>query len=293
MTLLDDDAFLCMRAKALLGDLEARLARFQDAVQRCSSPAWVWDGSRVFEHQAARSLATEIIGQLWFDDDRDGRETPKLCGAVAIPSSMGASITGINSIKQELQRCLIALGLRSRSLAQEALHGRGAVVRQEMANLGMGRLSRKSAYRPLRFFDEPPATLSFGLASMSKSIRVMTVDQAQEALLALGSADVPHIGIQLARLAELGSQEALAQVQSQAPHFKANGVYVRECAGERHTERLTLDAALPFFVAASSTFPECRVAESRTRRRRKDRLIEDVPFLPSIRVHRYLQSGDN
>ena len=101
--------------------------------------------------------------------------------------------------------------------------------------------------------------------------------------------ETSQIRFEMQRLAEINNDELLAQVRSVCPHLRANIVFAEDSGVSRRLMQvplpilvpLKINDQLPDFVAVSSKPPVS------PRLRRADVRIEDEPFLPSIRVHRY------
>jgi hypothetical protein len=126
------------------------------------------------------------------------------------------------------------------------------------------------------------------------SIKRITARDAQRQLLNLSPRE-PHIEIQLERLAALPESAPLAKVQRPPPSVHANMVW--SVPGISEPRRLTRAASLPFLIEGdhwpkhpADVLPPaphedgCRLA-------RADRRIHHEPFLPSIRVHRYVSEA--
>jgi hypothetical protein len=92
------------------------------------------------------------------------------------------------------------------------------------------------------------------------------------------------------KLARLSESEMLARVRTVVPHLRANLVFEDGTGG---IQRRLMQTPLPLLVplAPPQPLPEFVPIPAepvgQIRLRRSDVRIEDEPFLPSIRIHRY------
>jgi hypothetical protein len=169
---------------------------------------------------------------------------------------------------------------------QGRLAKRYAMLNERLAREGLNRLHLKQVYRHIPLVVNRPEKVGFSWYTSGRSIKKITKKEAYDLLCRLNT-DATHIKIQLERLATLKDSEPLARVQNQAPVLRANLVYTDK-------KRKSMNVSLPLMFPSEGKreLPEFNVPmstppTSRSRLVRSDNKLEDEPFLPSIRVHRY------
>jgi len=261
----------------------------QLAEQLLSSDLPLWLPLTDSEQRAAidpRRKAVALYCNLWHQGDGDGRRTDSRHGLVAIDALIAAQVERVNAAKQQFQT---ALGPFRAQQAEwrKALQSRGTELREALASKGLTRLHLKQCYRLLPLEQRHPQRVGFNWYSSGRSIKRMTPEAVQQALLKMG-ADKPHISLQLAQLAQLAAHTPLAQVQQQAPLMRCNLSFADGAI--RHAMNLSLP--LLFLQQPGAPFPvynepPLAAPSGRQRQVRSDCRLEETPFLPSLRIHRY------
>ncbi|WP_430462559.1 DNA replication terminus site-binding protein [Thalassolituus sp. LLYu03] len=235
-------------------------------------------------------LLGELITDVWYRDGQDGRETRSRHGLIAANESIMQAARLANERKDDFRTAVQQL---QSELEKADLHDRLDQLAQRHASLrdslhfsGLSRLHLKQCYRHLPVLEHLPLRVGFSWYAHGRSIKRLSVSEAEQKLLALGE-DKTHIQVQLAKLAALPLQQSLAQVQTLAPVVRANLVYGNDAPRARQA----MNAPLPLFVPGELLPEFNQIAseppEARTRQRRGDQRISDEPYLPSIRAHLY------
>jgi hypothetical protein len=155
--------------------------------------------------------------------------------------------------------------------------------------MGAARLNLKQAYRHIPLLDQRPLKVGFTWSKQGRVIQRTRVAEARRLLEQ--RVETPQIHQELQRLAEIPDDEILARVRSVCPHLRANIVFAAP-EGSGVLRRL-MQTPLPILIPLqrSESLPEfVPVAPdllTNPRLRRADVRIEDEPFLPVIRIHRY------
>lgn len=235
----------------------------------------------------------EALFDMWHQQDQDGRETRNYIAIIAANEELLEAIHSINQAKagfsERLQHIKQALP-ESFSDAKSRLPQRHPQVDEALRRNGLARLHLKQSWRQLPIAQAPVSRVRFAWYSSGRSIKRMSVQEAEKRLLQLDT-DADHIRIQLRKLADIPSSEILAQVQTQAPLMRAN-LFFTEPLADGHTRR-ALNAAMPIFVPENSqrlphiNVPPLQPPTTRTRARRRDEKLEQDAFLPSLRIYRY------
>jgi len=265
-------------------------AALQQLAQRLhASPLPLWLPLTPAEQQAGlspRAKAIALYCNLWHRGDGDGRITESRHGLVAIDTDTAAQVERVNRAKQRFRQA-VAPFRPQQAEWRASLQTRGADLRDALASKGLTRLHLKQCYRLLPLVTRHPQRVGFNWYRSGRSIKRISVRQAQEALAKMGG-DKPHIALQLAQLAGLPAHTPLAQVQAQAPLMRAN-----LCLTDTG-ERLAMNLSLPllFVQQPGHEFPQYNqppltAPVARRRQVRSDCRLEETPFLPSLRIHRY------
>ena len=224
--------------------------------------------------------------------DRDGRETLTCPGIVgASPETLIAAQT-CNTAKDAFKTAVLALKTLGRiemKAAMTDLHRRQESITVAMRRMGAARLNLKQAYRHIPLLVERPLKIGFTWSRQGRVIQRTRLADVRRLLEQ--RVETPQVLLERQRLAELSSDEVLAQVRSGCLHLRANLVFAAtEGSGVR---RRLMQTPLPIVtpLQPSQSLPEFVpvLAEPPVslRLRRADVRIEDEPFLPSVRVHRY------
>mgnify|MGYP005828736607 CR=1 FL=1 len=230
---------------------------------------------------------------VWHQTGQDGRETRNYLGIVVANDELIDAARHVNIAKDAFHAGLQKIKSttpKALSDAKAKLTTRHPDVNHVLRKEGLARLHLKQCWRHLPIADAEVAKVRFAWYQSGRSIKRITVRDAEQKLLRLDT-DAPHIKVQLRRLAGLPSDEPLAQVQAQAPLMRAN-LFFNHPLADGHTRR-ALNVSMPLFVPnerlgmpdikAPPTHPQ----PQRTRATRRDEKLESDVFLPSLRVYRY------
>lgn len=240
----------------------------------------------------SRWMRTALL-DVWHQTGQDGRETRNYLGIVAADETLITAAHKVNEAKEAFHATLQTIkraAPKSLSDAKAQLTRRHPDVQSVLNKDGLARLHLKQCWRQLPIADADVAKVRFAWYQSGRSIKRITVREAEQKLLQLDS-DAPHVRVQLRRLAGIPSSEPLAQVQSQAPLMRAN-LFFNHPLADGHTRR-ALNVAMPLFVpSAQGVLPDIKAPSAqphttRTRAVRRDEKIEPDVFLPSLRVFRY------
>lgn len=236
----------------------------------------------------------EALTDIWYHDGQDGRATRNYIGVVAADEALMALVEAVNESKDRFGNVITqirtTLPTDQLTALRATLSSRPHTVNAHLCDDGLARLHLKQCWRRLLTAPAPVARLRMAWYSNGRSIKRLSVQDAEKLLMKLDtSAD--HIRIQYQKLAALPSDEPLAQIQAQAPLMRANLFYIEPLDDGR--QRQAMNIAMPLFVPSSDgRLPHCNQPpvmppDTRTRARRSDSRIDDEPWLPSIRAHRY------
>jgi hypothetical protein len=281
----------------LLESFEALLAgldEFCTAVRHDALlPAWVSrTETELLDNLDMRMKAIELYRALWYEDHQDGRETLTCPGLVGASPGTIAAAHACNTAKDGFKAAVLALRSLERAEATVAmadLHRRQESVASAMRRMGAARLNLKQAYRHIPLLDQRPLKVGFTWSKQGRVIQRTRVAEARRLLEQ--RVETPQIHQELQRLAEIPDDEILARVRSVCPHLRANIVFAAP-EGSGVLRRL-MQTPLPILIPLqrSESLPEfVPVAPdllTNPRLRRADVRIEDEPFLPVIRIHRY------
>jgi hypothetical protein len=281
----------------LLESFEALLAgldEFCTAVRHDALlPAWVSrTETELLDNLDMRMKAIELYRALWYEDRQDGRETLTCPGLVGASPGTIAAAHACNTAKDGFKAAVLALRSLERAevtVAMADLHRRQESVASAMRRMGAARLNLKQAYRHIPLLDQRPLKVGFTWSKQGRVIQRTRVAEARRLLEQ--RVETPQIHQELQRLAEIPDDEILARVRSVCPHLRANIVFAAP-EGSGVLRRL-MQTPLPILIPLQrgQSLPEfVPVAPdllTNPRLRRADVRIEDEPFLPVIRIHRY------
>ncbi|WP_311949020.1 DNA replication terminus site-binding protein [Halomonas piscis] len=287
------DYRLLHRLDGAFDDVLAALEAVMDQARRSAPGIWALNDAA-----ADAGWLEAALFDMWHTPGQDGRQTRNYVGLVAADEALLAAVTRANAAKIAFSECLQAIKQQAPALlseGRERLPRRHPGVEKVLEQNGLARLHLKQCWRHLPVAEAPVSRVRFAWYSSGRSIKRLSVQEAEQKLLALDS-DAPHVRIQLRRLAGIPSSEPLAQVQPQAPLMRANLFFTEPVftptAPDGHSRR-ALNVAMPIFVPAPegrlphTNRPPAAPPEKRTRARRRDEKLEHEPFLPSLRVYRY------
>lgn len=279
----------------LLHELDAQFDQLVTTIERAAAlyesshpPTWR------FHHAADDpTWLREALLDMWHQQGQDGRETRNYIAVIAVHDELIDAFHNINHAKAAISELLTRIKQAHPHALNEAksrLPHRHPSINDVLRKSGFARLHLKQCWRHIPIAPAPVSRVRLAWYSSGRSIKRVTVQEAEQKLLQLDS-DAPHIRIQLRKLAGIPSSEVLAQVQTQAPLMRANLFFVEPLA-DGHTRRAH-NIAMPLIVPAhEGRLPHLKApAEvppaTRTRAKRRDEKLEDTPFLPSLRIFRY------
>lgn len=272
------------------------LDAFCTAVRQDSAlPVWVSrTESDPLEKFDMRFKAIQLYQALWYQGDQDGRETLTCPGIVGASPETLIAAKRCNRAKDDFKAAVLvlkALGRSEMQVAMADLHRRWEVVSVAMRRMGVARLNLKQAYRHIPLLEQRPIKIGFTWSRQGRVIQRISVAAAR--CLLEQRVETPQVRLELQRLAEVSEKEPLARVRGVCPHLRANIVFAG--TGMEVTRRL-MQTPLPVLVPLQQGerlpefVPVTVEPPVNLRLRRADIRIEDEPFLPLIRVHRYRSS---
>ena len=247
-----------------------------------------------------RERAFNIIQQLDYLPLQEPKEIIICAGFLGASETTLQIVRNLNKAKEAFKKAILALKSEKISLQDEALNvqfnekysqrhsGTASILKKS----GLAQLHLKQCYRLAPILPYAPLQIGWTWAH-TRSIKKITVAQAYEKLCqrAQKSQDV-SIQLQIKKLTSLPDQTPLAIVQELAPHLRTN-IILDNPQSDKH--RIMIKGSLPIFYPAHVGTPlpafkapreKCDKNENRVRR--SDVQLDPVPFLPAIRVHRYL-----
>jgi len=279
----------------LLAELEAAFDRLIESVEalvavyeRAPRQAWALD-----EPHPGSEWLRRVLFDFWYQDGQDGRTTRSYVALIAADEALLEAVASVNRAKAEFAALLAQIREQAAALVPEikaVLPFRHPALHDHLRGQGLARLHLKQCWRHLPVADAPLSRVRLAWYTSGRSIKRLTVREAEQKLLALDT-QAAHVRIQLSHLAGIPDGEPLAQVQRQAPVMRANLFFQEPLADGR--ERRAMNLPLPLFMPAPDgrlphhNTPLPRPPQGRTRARRSDERLEDEVFLPSLRVYRY------
>lgn len=242
--------------------------------------------------------AKNYYQDIWYKDQQDGRETRSCYGLIMASHDSILLAEQVNNAKDDFKALVQKIQKTDKDLwlSQKALlNNRHNNLRNQLYYTGLGRVHLKQLYRHIPILMQRPEKIGFTWYSNGRSIKKLTVAQAETKLLNMGE-EKSHIQQQLQKLNTLPEHEVLAQIQTQVPVVRANLVFkILNDKGHSETIRKAMNVSLPLLVPADENplLPSFNKIENeppvaRTRIARSDFKISEEVFLPSLRVHRYL-----
>lgn len=242
---------------------------------------------------SAMDKVCQNLQDFWYQDGQDGRETRSSFGLVPATQEQLDLANLINEEKEHFKNKIKLLQKSNKSQwldLRKQLGNTHPKLREQLRYSGLSRLHIKQTWRHIPIIDRTPIRAGFNWYQSGRSIQKFTVKQAQDALLNLDTSS-DHIQTQLSILNKLSSTTPLAKVQNLAPTMRANLFF----DDNELPARQAMNVSLPILFKASENGklpphnePDLSAPAQRSRKVRSDRVIEDHPFLPSIRVHRYI-----
>ena len=230
---------------------------------------------------------------FWYQDGQDGRETRSSFGLIPATQQQLDLAHSINEEKERFKHRIKSLQKSNKEdwlTLRKQLGQAHPTLRESLKYSGLSRLHIKQTWRHIPVIDRTPVRAGFNWYQSGRSIQKYTVKQAQDALLNLDTTS-DHIQTQLSLLNNLSANTPLAKVQNLAPTMRSNIFF----DDNELPNRIAMNVSLPVLFKADDkggmpphNDPELSAPNERKRKVRSDRVIEDHPFLPSIRVHRYI-----
>lgn len=275
-----------------IGELETALANLGAAViEDGSRPAWVEDQDKP---ALARQVCAAFMHRLDYSDELEPGGTERLQGLIGSSDETLHWVETVNSLKKSLHEFLMCLDCG-------VLEGpRGQPTQRQwtahlLAEIGRARFNRRQAIRSFVILEDPPIAASYFWGRVRKIIRI-TRNEAlgllEKRIAESGDID-PALRYQYESLLNLPEDEPLAQVQQLREYPRVNLVFARPDGPVRKQ----VMAASPLFYPAGPLTPAPEIIalpeqdKKRRRLRRNDLSIEIRPFLPAIRVHRYIKQA--
>lgn len=283
-----------------IDDLGQRyFAAFQSLINALSNLAESYNGQPMpmwaFGHENVDvGWLENALLDLWYHNGQAGNESRAHVGLVGATPRQIELVKAVNESKHVLQATGIKLKDREPSKFLDVKGRIGSErnkIQPSLNDSGLGRLHLKQAWRRLPVANEPVKRVHFSWYSSGRTIKRMTIGEADEALCRL-DVEAPHIRIQRQKLASLPSGELLAQVRPQAALMRANITYLIPLPTLKLHQ--AMNVGMPLFVPLSPgealpvhNEPCPEPPAERSWPKRRDAQLMDEPFLPSIHVHRY------
>ncbi len=285
----------------LLTRFEALLALLDDCCARVRQDEGLATWISLTEAEAAngvdmRTKAVGLYRALWYEERQDGRETLTCPGIVGASPQTLAAAQACNAAKDAFKIAVLALKTLGRLEANAAmadLQRREETVAVAMRRMGAARLNLKQAYRHLALLERRPLKIGFTWSKQGRVIQRMPKAVARRLLEQ--RVETPQTRLELQRLAGIREDEVLARIRSVCPHLRANLVFPSSDGASAPPRRL-MQTPLPVLIALRpgeplpEFVPVATEPPASLRLRRADVRIEDEPFLPSVRIHRYRAS---
>ncbi|WP_119395510.1 DNA replication terminus site-binding protein [Salinibius halmophilus] len=226
------------------------------------------------------ATVAKALRDVWYLDGQDGRETRCYYGVVPTTDELAIQVNRINELKLSIKTQLATF---KNNDWQADFMQRLPELNISLAAHQLGRLHLKQLWRQLPVFEKPINTLRYSWYQSGRSIkRLSVVDVAK--ILEKHNQALDHIQVYWDKLNRLPEDEPLAQVQAQAPVLRANLWFA-------DGERKAFNAPMPVFAMhppEKISFPEPYTPGQRKRAQRSDVSIDPNPYLPALRIHRYL-----
>jgi len=275
-----------------LHTLDARLG------EERSYPLWVFGHDEPHE---ARRAAREILRAVHYLPGQHGQHTRSLPALVGTSKATLAAAREVNLAKGQVMAALAAMREHKVEVIDpetQRPHNR-ALAKDALTRLGHGHLHLKQTERQIVLLECPEVrSVSYYWAATPQTYRrtVAEVRQRLEALMERVG-DLSHLLRDRDRLDALDEHEPLAEVHPTRHVPRANVVCQGEGEGRIQTVRAVQPLlyragpgqGLPYLVPLPAVQPLGEgEGEGGGRWRRADARIELEPYLPSLRIHRYI-----
>jgi len=231
----------------------------------------------------------EAVRSFFYVGQQGPTETRKYPGAAGVDAETIKRVYAVNRAKAGFISVLDELR-EWVGHVPEGQSARQAELDRLLRRNGLDRLNYRQVQRHFHVLEETPRLVSFTRVRTT-NIRRIDWQTAHDRLARLSDSPSRNIQDQLARLEEVPREEPLAEVVPIESQVRLNLSF-----GELgSTRKLHIKTNVPiFFPWSPGQHPpemRSRIASPRKQKRRSDRRIEERPFLPAIRVHRYLDAG--
>lgn len=245
-----------------------------------------------------RAHIMTFMTQCEYLDHQKPRDILVGAGLVAASRHTLEAIHQLNQAKDNFKAAILALKAAKISVSdpyltaqfEETLDKRPLITTHTLRKLGLPRLHLKQCYRSIPILPARPHKVSWTWAN-TKAITRINTQEAENLLLKQGND--PGIMMQLQKLYALSPNTPLAIVQELAPHLRANIVLPAPTGG---TTRIMVKGPVPLFYPYDSPLPlpplrppGKKRGKNKERPIRADVKLAAEPFLPAIRVYRYLE----
>jgi len=270
--------------------LQLSLGQFHQSLAAEARYIWLPQTEEERLSAPAQQFASQLYCDIWHHGDGDGRETRNRHGLIGVENEVIEIASQLNRAKQQFKRLCSAYSDTERRPLVARLYQRSEKLQQVLQHSGASRLHIKQCYREIPLLTSRPHRVGFNWYNSGRSIRRVTVEDCLQMLLKMDTSQ-PHIQVQLDKLAHLSEQIPLAQLQPQVPVMRANIAWKENDQWIRKARNCPLPILFP--LASGEAFPEhnepdLTPPEHRSRAERSDNRIAAEAFLPSLRVHQYL-----
>ncbi|WP_133245419.1 DNA replication terminus site-binding protein [Pelagibaculum spongiae] len=261
--------------------------------------AWVQlpDGEASF-NQPAQSAAIKIFNQYQYLDEQPSRNTITMPGLLACTAETLSIATQLNAAKQRFEKLMQQLKTEKIKRDEESLTAsieqilklRNVEAYETLNRHGLARLNLRQCYRQITVLEQKPLKVSWSWAN-TRAIKKIKTSKAIEMLLKRPDSDAKEV--QLAKLQTLTADTLLAQVQQLTPHRRVNLVFKEQDQIRRQMIKGSLPILYPDLANQKlPDFRPCSAQPSRADRlERLDKKIEEEVFIPSLRIHRYIENN--
>ncbi|MBN3560619.1 DNA replication terminus site-binding protein [Aliamphritea spongicola] len=268
-----------------LDTLLRRLNAFSAQLCHSKLPFWLPD-----EQICDLPSCAALFNDIWYRDGQDGRVTRTQHGLIGADKSLIEKALSVNAAKQAFQTLATHHRLSQDSDLQNQLTRRESLLAETLQHHGYSRIHLRQCYRQIPIIEGRPVKIGFSWYTSGRSIKQLTPEQALQRLQKMDTSQT-HIQMQIDALGHLMPGDMLAQLQSQVPVMRANLLWKQNDQMIRKAQNVSLPMLIP--LQPGETLPEhnqplSSPPEQRSRSLRSDLKIDPVPFLPSLRVHKYI-----
>lgn len=256
------------------------------------SEYFLWLDDRAEERLSIRNPIDRFhyVLQLFTLHPEQKAKTVLFCpGFIAASPALYEAILELNQAKQNFQMKMVELRKNLLKIKEATLdnqfgnpsHERPQIIHQFLVDIELEHLHFKHVYRCLPTLDFEPVQLGWTWAH-TQSIKTITAAQAI-ALLQRRNKE-GRFDSDIEKITKLPEKTTLSIRQKLAPHLRINVV-------NEQGHRSMLKGTLPIVFQRGKKLPLIRPArepslqEQNTRTIRKDKKIQDEPFIPAIRAY--------